>query len=369
MALQGNLRDFSASEILQLIGTQKKSGCLFLEWNTERAVVYIHDGRIVSTRPPGMVKDDPLLAFLRATRRLSDEQYRGLLTIQKESGRDLEDLLLNGRYLDSQELAMYLERQILDDLMRVVRWESGSYRFDPNDKWPNSPLVLLSMEGAMIEAARRGDEQKRFVSVFKDPYQVLGVRDLPDPDEPLSEEERELFGIIDGQHTVAEVVDAAPLSEYEAYEALFRMLEAQWIEVVGRRDPGTPPAAAPSLPARSATTAGGIRWVREAAVAAAFLAALAVLRGASSQLHATAQPDPSRDVYAAAQVRDLRYALDLFARERGRYPAQLAELVADDWIAADHVRVPGYTLRYRPLADGRDYQLRLEPARGTAVSR
>ena len=38
MALQGNLHDFSAMEILQLLGSQKKSGCLVLEWNTERSM-------------------------------------------------------------------------------------------------------------------------------------------------------------------------------------------------------------------------------------------------------------------------------------------------------------------------------------------
>src|SRR6187399_1894232 len=118
MALQGNLRDFASTEILQLVGTQKKSGCLTLEWNTERAAIWVLDGRIVATRQPGMTKDDPLLEFLRKTKRLSEEQYRGIVSLQRESSRDLEDLLLNGRYLDQQELAHYVERQILDDLQR-----------------------------------------------------------------------------------------------------------------------------------------------------------------------------------------------------------------------------------------------------------
>ena len=86
MALQGNLHDFSAMEILQLLGSQKKSGCLVLEWNTERAMVWVTDGKVVSTRAHGMSKDDPLAAFLLQTHRLSDEQFRGLFTIQKESG-------------------------------------------------------------------------------------------------------------------------------------------------------------------------------------------------------------------------------------------------------------------------------------------
>ena len=356
MALQGNLRDFSASEILQLVGTQKKSGCLSLEWNTERAVIWVIEGRIVSTRQPGMGKDDPLLAFLRVTHRVSDEQQRGLLTIQKESGRDLEDLLLNGRYLDAQELAGFIERQILDNLARVVRWDNGSYRFDPNSKWTQQPLVMLSMEGVLIEAARRADEEKRFVTLFRDPYQLLGVRDLPDPDDPLSDEERELFGIIDGHHTVADVVRAAPLSEYEAYEALQRMLESNWIEFVGRQDPGKAPAApvAAARPVRRGSPVG-----RELAIALMVIVLMGVLRFASARFETGMSSLPRNDVYAAAQVRDVRYALELYARENGHYPARLEDLVEDHWIAKDQVSLAGYAVSYRQGPDGHAYQLAL----------
>lgn len=361
MALQGNLRDFSAIEILQLVGTQKKSGCLTLEWNTERAVVWVHEGRIVATRPPGMTKDDPLLQFLLRAHRLSDEQYRGLQTIQKESGRDLEDLLLNGRYLDAQELAGFIERQILHDLARLVRWENGTYRFDPNAKWPHAPVVLLSMEGAMIEASRRVDEQKRFVQIFKDPFQLLGVRDLPDPDEPLSDEERELFGIIDGKHTVAEVVDAAPLSEYEAYESLHRMMEAQWVEVVGRRDPGAPtPGTEEERPSRTSVAPRAGALLREIALVGLVVAVVAGLRLASGLIDPSTAPPPADDVFAAAQVRDLRYALDLYHREQGRYPERLEDLVEDRWVARDQVRMPGYLLVYHAERGGSDYRLDLQ---------
>jgi hypothetical protein len=359
MALQGNLRDFSATEILQLLGSQKKTGCLHMEWNSEKAVVFVQEGRIISTRRPGMSKDDPLLAFLLRVHRLSDEQYRGILTIQRESDRDLEDLLVNGRYVEAEELTGYLERQILDDLMRLVRWENGAYRFDPSTRWPNPPLVRLNIEGALIEASRRVDEQKRFVTRFKDPYQLLGVRDLPDPNEPLSEEERELFGIIDGHHTVADVVDAAPLSEYEAYEALQHMLESGWLEIVGRRDPGfIPPAipsvsAAPPRPRRS--------WLREAAVLVAVVAALALARMASQVLVPTSRPTASVDVFVATQVRDLRFALELYRRDRGAYPERIEDLVEDRWVEPRQVRLDGYRIHYRTVRGGQDYLLDLTP--------
>jgi len=328
-------------EILQLLGSQKKSGCLVLEWNTERALVWVTDGRIVSTRAHGMSKDDPLAAFLLQTHRLSDEQFRGLLTIQRESGRDLEDLLTNGRYVESDELGPLLERQILNDLTRLVRWENGTYRFDPNVKWPGAPLVTLSMEGAMMEAARRVDEQKHFVGVFKDPHQLLGVHDLPDPNEPLSDEEREIFGIIDGQHTVAEVVKAAPLCEYEAYESLHRMLQAHWIEFVGRRDPGVSPAKPVAPPPRTDHQAP--RWVNELIVAGVMLVAVVLVRFVASQVSVVHTFDPATDVYAASDARDLRFAVELYAlgaqqlaHARHHLPqARLAE------VATAHARLVG----------------------------
>jgi hypothetical protein len=362
MALQGNLHDFSALEILQLLGSQKKSGCLVLEWNTERAMVWVVDGRIVSTRAHGMSKDDPLAAFLLKIHRLSVEQFRGLLTIQKESGRDLEDLLANGRYVEPDELALLVERQILNDLTRLVRWENGTYRFDPNARWPGSPLVTLAMEAAMMEGARRVDEQKRFVSVFRDPHQLLGVHDLPDPNEPLSEEEREIFGIVDGQHTVAEVVKAAPLCEFEAYESLHRMLEAHWIEFVGRRDPGILSPQTPVAPPRGLER-DRASWKRELLVAGLVLAAVLAVRLTASRVHVRPHLDPASDVYAACDVRDLRFAVELFERERGQLPRRLEDLVEDRWIHESQLRVPGYVVHYRVVDGGQDYELGLTPDR------
>ena len=362
MALQGNLRDFSAMEILQLVGSQKKSGCLVMEWNTERCSVWTVEGRVVSTRQPGLAKNDPLAAFLVQIHRLSEEQFRGLLAIQKQSGRDLEDLLVNGRYVEAEELAPLLERQILDDLTRLVRWESGSYRFDPVARWPGDPIVMLSMEGVMIEAARRVDEQKRFVSVFRDPYRLLAVHDLPDPDVSLSEDERELFGIIDGQHTVAEVLEAAPLTEFEAYEAMHRMLEAKWIEFSGRRDPGFIPPPQPVVPPPPVHRRGP-RWMHELLAAAGVLAALFAVRAFAPTFHGSRAASLETDVYAAAHLRDLRQAVDLFEQERGELPRQLDELVDDRWIEAGQLDVPGYTLEYRRSENGTDYELTLTPRR------
>jgi len=65
------------------------------------------------------------------------------------------------------------------------------------------------------------------------------------------------------------------------------------------------------------------------------------------------------DIFAAAQVRDLRMALDLYWREHGVYPAGLQELVAKRWLARDRLQVAGHELRYHCQRDGQDYRLEL----------
>ena len=360
MALQGNLRDFSATEILQLLGSQKKTGCLILESGASRGIVFVQDGRLVSTRPPGMAKDDPLITFLRRVNRLTDEQVLGLTTIHHESKRDLEDLLVNGRYMEQQDIVAFVERQILDTLMSVMAWPEGAYRFDPNQRWEAPPLVRLSMDGVLIEIARRVDEQKRYAKIFHDPNLLLSVRDLPDPDEPLSEEETDLLGLVDGRRTVTEIVEAAPLSSFEGYDALNRFLEAGWIVFSGRREGAAlpVPVVAPT-PVRLRHRRGKRSLLRELVVAVSIAGAVFVLRYGAHFLAPTAARSAPSDVFAATTLRDLRFALELYRRDRGLYPERLAQLVDDRWIGADQARLAGYVMHYRPLRAGTDYQLEL----------
>lgn len=360
MALQGSLRDFSATEILQLIGMQQKTGCLLLEHASERVLLFVHEGRIVSTRLPGMAADDTLLKFLLDIHRLSEEQHRGIASIQRESGRDLEDILVNGRYLDADELAGYLDRQILDDITRVVGWDTGNYRFETDQRWTLPMHVRLSVEGALIEAARRMDEAKRSAELFGDPDALLGVRDLPDPDEPLAEEERELFGIIDGRHTLAEVIQAAPLTHSEACEALDRMLQSNWIEFTGRRESAAHTVTV-ILPEAAPVRAPIVRasFARELLLAVTVIV-LAVGVHESGRLLRSRLEVRQDDVFVTSQLRDLRYTLELFKRERGRYPATMEDLVADRWVKPAQLQVPGHELIYHLSGTGSGYVLSLE---------
>jgi hypothetical protein len=356
MALSGSLREFSLSEILQLLSSQRKTGSLRLTRGAEARVIYLLEGRIAAVRDRGMGSDDPLASFLRRIHRLSEEQMRGVSSIHAESGRDLVDLLLNGRYIEREELTMLYERLVLDVLHEVISWDDGVYSF-ANGNPPESALpVSLSTESMLMEAVRRTDEMRRYQTTLSDPSLVLGLKELPDPDAPLSEEEKELFGLVDGRRTLGELVAEAPLNEYEALEALFRLVEAGWIEIQGRR--AREEAAPVDMTATRRSLAA--TWRYDAILAAAALALVVIMQVAGWKTAPAAVP-AERDAYATLALSDVRFALDVHRTERGRYPRELGELVTAGWIRAEQTRVDGRPMAYAPGADGLSYTLALTP--------
>lgn len=355
MALEGKLREFSATEILQLIATQRKTGCLVVENDRQSACVFVLDGRIVSTRGDVPLDQDSLYRFLRRVRRLSEEQLRGIVALHAESDRDIEDLIVQGCYLETEELAGLIERQILDDLTAMIEWTEGQYHFEPGRRWPYPVIVRLSIEASLIEAARRADERSRFTELFQDGRQIVSVRDLPDPDEEIADEESELFGIIDGQHTVSEIIAVAPLSDYEANEALQRMIDAGWLEFIGRREAeateqpaplANTPSTQPAMLANPLPTP--LTWAREGAVTAGCVAALVVMLIAGQVLRSPVLDREPTTVFASAQMRDVRMALQLYRRDHGAYPKRLEDLVEDGWLERSQLAVNGRNVHYRP---------------------
>lgn len=353
MALQGSLHEFALWEIVQLLSSQKKTGRLLLRNNTEQVPLYFLDGRIAGCREPGLPPNDPLMRFLRRVRWLSEEQLRGIESLNAESGRDLVDLLINGRYVDADEMAGLYERLVLDLLFRMLRWESGEYSFNTVVPPESALRISLSTDSVLMEAARRVDEHKRQLQQLPDGHLILGLRELPDPDAPLSDEEKELFGLVDGKRTLAEIVQESPLTDYEAMEGLARLLESRWIEIVGKREVGGESPAVPEPVRRVSRTKEFVLTGLLAGVAVLLLVLTTPLR---TPVPGSGLP-PDRDFDQRSRWNDVRMAIEVYHAEKGAYPPALEDLVRSEWLRAGQLRFEGYDLRYERADDGSLYTL------------
>jgi hypothetical protein len=238
---------------------------------------------------------------------------------------------------------------VLDVLHDILSWEDGTYSFS-NVSPPESALsVSLSTESMLMEAVRRQDELRRYRQKLTDPGLTLSLKELPDPDAPLTEEEKELFGLVDGRHTLGELVAESPFTDFEAYEALFRLVDAGWIEVGGRRTSEAEGVAAP------APTGWAASWRTEAVFAAACLVVIALVQLLAFKTTAAhdAPPSPESDAYANLALRDVRFAVDVEAARTGHAPGTLDALVTGGWLSTDQVTPNGLTLHYEPASADR----------------
>jgi len=103
--------------------------------------------------------------------------------------------------------------------------------------------------------------------------------------------------------------------------------------------------------------------VNEVVVAGVMLLAIVCVRFVASRVRVVHTFDPVTDVYAASDARDLRFAVELYARERGSLPRKLEDLVEDRWLAEAQLHVPGYVVQYRLVDAGQDFVLELSPDR------
>ena len=160
MALKGSLADFGIAEILQLIGTQQKTGVLHVEGTGEEAVqIYFSGGRIIRCDVSRRDKRDLLGAMLLAAGVIDRGQLNAALKGQKKSLKRVGDVLVEMKAVSPEVLLEFTDLQTRETLYRLFEWTEGSYRFEgkpPNFARPvGSPMAC---DAVLMEGFRLLDE-------------------------------------------------------------------------------------------------------------------------------------------------------------------------------------------------------------------
>lgn len=398
MALEGTLADFGIGEILQLIGSQQKTGILFVEGTgeTEEVQVFFRGGKVIRCDVARRDKRDLIGNMLAAAMVISREQLAAALETQKKTLKRVGDVLVEEGVITGEILQEFTDLQTRETLARLFHWKRGKYRFEskpPGFARPN--ISPIACENLLMEGVRMMDEwpliQARInnaETVFK-PLRTIeeseteaealdrilddAFSEFVDPTAPpveqgaskgkkatgaaanLSRNDRRVFAYVDGKRTVTQLVDMSRLGEFETCKSLLSLLNEGYIAPVKV----TAARAGDGLRRR-------VRWTTIAARVVANLAVLGVLglliwvmpdskvRQAENLgalgTETLARLRANRIVTAAA-------ALESWRLKEGHYPEALDPLVAAGLLVPEIVSPPGQPpLEYFSI--GTDYDLR-----------
>ncbi len=270
--LQGSLKAFGVTDILQLIQMQNKTGVLTIRNATgdEAVHIFFYRGRIIDADAEPRHLEDRLGYVLVRTGQITPQQLEEALQIQKKTLRKLGLVLKDIGALDEAALRRALEIQIMQTIFRTFYWQDGTYAFenrddilyDPESHVELSPSDIL-MQGMqildempiirkkipdmqMIFRRRIPIEMVKVTETPEDelilPFAATETREAAGAEEEMVEieivsmtpDEFAVFQKIDGQRTVQEIVETTPQPEFNVLQTLVRFYDAGWIEPIRR---------------------------------------------------------------------------------------------------------------------------------------
>jgi hypothetical protein len=248
MALQGNLKDFGITEILQLIGQQLKTGILNIRKGKKLVEVYFVDGMIVHVHSNYRGKKDLIGEIFVKAQFITQEQLERVLRIQKETLKYLGEILVDLQLVTKEDILKVLSTQVYETVYDLFWWEEGEFYFDLKlvESYKKIPFAL-STEQILLTILRMVDEWSEIEKKVFSPYLVFrktqegeSVEAFTLPDDlrkGVTSEQELIYNLVDGTRTVEDIIDRSLLGKFNASEILSYLLEVGMIEMTSVQAP------------------------------------------------------------------------------------------------------------------------------------
>jgi hypothetical protein len=340
MALQGNLKDFSITEILQLIGQQLKTGVLKIRRGKDVVEIYFADGSIVHVYSNYRGKKDLIGKIFVKAQLITQEQLERVLRIQKETRKYLGEIFVELQLLTKDEVLRVISTQAYETIYDLFWWGDGEFNFDVKmvESYKKIPFAL-STEQVLLNILRMVDEWSEIEKKIFSPYMVFrkiqekeekpvgGLSLLEEWRGKLTSEQELIYNLVDGTRTVQDIIDRSLLGRFNASEILSYLLDTGVIEIAG--------VFAPSLMTRVRST--NLREILPMASLAGSLVLIFLLvvcftpnflsHLLNSRVEHVDIEIPIHLVHKARLDR-IKNALEIYYLETGAYPSQLEHLVS-----------------------------------------
>lgn len=271
MPLQGNLRDFSTTQLLNLINLAGKTGTLTIYEGVstgekdamqqdvmapgkERAKVSFRTGKLVYASMD--THDGNLAAVLNKAGKLTDEQVRIIRErAAKTTDKALALLLINAGYVSQADIVNSIQQHTLDVVYNLMTWTQGPFRFEDN-VLPGSDRILvpIDLENVIIEGSRRIREAEKLVEHLPNLDYALRFPDNPKEKFKgihLSVEEWRVVSFVNPKNTIRQIAKANNMSEMEIRRIVYGLEQAGLVELVKPPSMATAQAGVQRLPLRT----------------------------------------------------------------------------------------------------------------------
>lgn len=235
MALKGNLRDFSTTQLFNLINLARKTGTLTIETKQAQARLCFKGGKLIYATLDG--QDDRLATILLRAGKVTEETAR---TIRAQSDikndKELAALLINAGYVTQEDIIQSVRNHHLDTVYKLFTWAEGAFRFEPTLLPVEDRITLpIDLENIIMEGSRRLKESERLQEELPDLNMALQFTDRPDARMRtinLTVEEWRVVSFINPRNTIRQIAQYNNMSDFQIRRIVYGLLQAGLVQLV-----------------------------------------------------------------------------------------------------------------------------------------
>jgi hypothetical protein len=241
MALKGNLRDFTITQLLNLINLARKTGTLVIEGPNDTAWVSFKEGKLAYSH---MGRDENNLAtILYRGKKISKAQHKMIRTrAGSMSDKELGLLLINANYITQDDILASLQAEFVGIIQRLFTWVEGLFRFENGVLPPDDKITLrISLENIIIEGSRQLREWEQLQDEIPSLDIALKFTDRPGTNlrnVNMSVEEWRVVSYINPKNSIRQIANTTKMNDLEIRRIVYGLLQAGLVEMV--RQEGAP---------------------------------------------------------------------------------------------------------------------------------
>lgn len=233
-ALSGDISVISIAEVLQLLDLQRQTGVLSIFTRQSEITLYVKMGRLEFAASRGLRVEFRIGRYLVEDGTITKDELQTVLDNRAGSKRLLGELLVQLGMANEEQVRRALVRQTHELVYEVVRWKIGRFAFTVGAENAAASKAALGLEtgGLVMEGFRRVDEWRLIEGSFDFDevlyHDTVAIERL-DQGANLTRQERAVLSAIDGERTIAEIVDMTGGSSFELCKILYQFLNSRLV--------------------------------------------------------------------------------------------------------------------------------------------
>jgi hypothetical protein len=249
MALKGNLRDFSTTQLLNLIHLARKTGALTIQVSPGVTTLFFREGKLVHATTSG--RDFHLANVLARAGKLTEEQAKIIRTKSGNTAdKELGMLLISAGHVSQRDIVNSIRGDTLETVYGLFTWSDGMFHFEPNQLPPGDVITVpIDLENIILEGSRRVKEWERLQDELPDLDMALKFTDRPQAqlrNINLSVEEWRVISYINPRNSIRQIAQRIGMDDFQIRKIIYGLLQAGLVEIIRVEGP------APKRPASAA---------------------------------------------------------------------------------------------------------------------